>query len=115
MANLAARLERALRAAGVAITGVSVGNEADRLTWRVQPASAQAAAQPTITAFDPNDPTHEDAELDAAIKALVDTDRLTSSVVWAMIEALAPPATVAKYQAARAKIISAYKAQPWKP
>lgn len=51
MISLAARLDTALRAAGLAIAGVSVGNDADRATWKVVPASLQSAAQPIIDAF----------------------------------------------------------------
>ena len=111
---LAARLDRALRAAGVPLDGVSIGSESDRSTWRVSPASAQAAAQPVIDAFDPDDDAaHATTEMDAAIKQAVDIDGRLSAVVWAIIDQVAPPATPAKYQAARTKIIAAYKARPW--
>lgn len=70
MSTLAARLDRAIRSAGVAITGVSIGSDADRATWRVQPPDLQAAAQPTIDAFNPNDPAHVTAEKDAEIDGL---------------------------------------------
>lgn len=55
MTDFPARLDRALRAAGHAITGVSIGTEADKQTWKVQPASLQSACQPVIDAFDPTD------------------------------------------------------------
>lgn len=36
MAGIAALLDQALRAAGIPIVGVSVGTDADRLSWNVQ-------------------------------------------------------------------------------
>jgi hypothetical protein len=113
MTYLAARLDRTLRHLGLAITGVVIGRADDRTTWRVLPASLQAAAQPTIDAFNPDDPAHDVAELDAAVKAAVDDERLISAVVWAVIDTYSAPATPAKYAAARTKIIAAYKARPW--
>ena len=113
MPNIAARLDRVLRAAGLAIVGVSIGDEANRGTWKVFPVNLQAAAQPHIDAFNPDDPAHEQAELDEAVKASVDGERLISAVVWAIIDTYSAPATVTKYQAARTKIIAAYKARPW--
>jgi hypothetical protein len=52
MMNIAAQLDRTLKAAGVAIVGVSIGDRSDKSTWTVQPSTLQAAAQPTISAFD---------------------------------------------------------------
>lgn len=73
MTNVAERLEKALRNAGIAITDVSIGNLDDRSTWKVQPASLQAAAQPVIDALVL--PTaaqllDEDAQRDVDVKAL---------------------------------------------
>ena len=96
MSDIAARLDRVLRAAGVAILGVSVGNDADRRTWKVFPVTLQGAAQPHIDAFNPNDPVHEQAELDLQVKASVDDERLISAVVWAVIDTYSAPATVTK-------------------
>lgn len=114
MSTLAARLDRTLKAAGVAVVSVSIGMDTDKATWTVQPASLQGAAQSIIDAFDPNDPALDVADRDAAIKQALDTDRLISAVVWCIIDTFAAPATGAKYQAARTKIIAAYQAQPWK-
>lgn len=44
----AAVLERALRDAGVAVVGVSIGRRNDPTTWRVHPEALQADAQPII-------------------------------------------------------------------
>ena len=52
MKNLAAVLDETIRAAGVAISGVSIGVPDDKATWTVQPSNLQSAAQPTIDAFD---------------------------------------------------------------
>jgi hypothetical protein len=114
-ANLAARLDAAIRAACGPIDGVSVGDSATPGTWIVHPRSRQACAQPVIDSFNASDPAHETAELTAQATAALDTDRLTSAVVWAVIETLNPPATRAKYLAMRGRILSAYVAQPWKP
>jgi len=51
--------------------------------------------------------------LDFAVKTAVDNERLISAVVWTIIDTYSAPATVAKYQNARTKIINAYKARPW--
>ncbi len=115
MGTIAARLDQALKAAGVPITGVSIGDNQDNATWTVSPSSLQAQAQATIDAFNPNDPALALAELDAAVKSAVDDERLTSAIVWTIIDTYSAPATIAKYNTARTKIIAAYKAQPWKP
>lgn len=73
MDNTAARLDKALRAAGVAIDSVSIGRDDDRATWRVLPATLQAAAQPIIDAFvlpTPAQVLDEDAIRDVDMKAL---------------------------------------------
>ena len=53
--TLARRLDQACRAVGHPIVGVSIGRAHDRRTWAVQPAALQAACQPLIDAFDPDD------------------------------------------------------------
>lgn len=113
--SLAARVKIAVQNAGVAITDVAIGDESTKATWKVVPVSLQSAAQPTINAFDPADPTHEQNELDAGVKGYMDTERVFSALVAAIIDTYSPPFTVAKYQAARTKILNYYKAQPWKP
>lgn len=65
MNNTAERLDRALRAAGHVIIGVSIGDPADKATWAVHPPEAQDAAQPMIDAFNPDDPAILAAELTA--------------------------------------------------
>ena len=63
MINLAARLHTAIKAEDIPIVGVSIGDAANKATWKVSPQNLQAAAQPTIDAFDVNDPTHAAIEL----------------------------------------------------
>lgn len=70
MATLPDRLLRTLIAAGVAVTEVEIIDTANKASWRVAPASLQAAAQPTIDAFNPSDPAHATAEKDAEIDGL---------------------------------------------
>lgn len=104
MLSLAARLDTAIRAAGVPITGVSVGDEADRSTWRVTPPSKQAEAQPIINGFVIPDAV-----------ALLDeeaTVELSRKAVRAIAEALyecIPAPTMTKAQM-RARAIQIYKA-----
>ena len=92
---LAQRLDRALKLAGVAITGVSIGDDANRATWRVQPSSLQAAAQPTIDAFNPDDPAYVTAEHDAEIdglkplRALAEATFELKSYTWTKAQFLA--------------------------
>lgn len=63
---LARRLDGAVKVAAVPITGVSIGDPANRSTWKVAPSSLQTAAQPTIDAFNPDDPAIPLAEADAS-------------------------------------------------
>lgn len=56
MKTLAAHLDQSLRAAGIAVDGVTIGDESDRQTWRVHPKRLQAEAQPLIDAFEVPDP-----------------------------------------------------------
>jgi hypothetical protein len=64
---VAERLDRALRAAGIPIVGVSVGNDADRTTWRIDFQAAATAQHRTDgealrLSFDPLAQTAVDAE-----------------------------------------------------
>jgi len=115
MTTLAIRVLRAITTAGIQAVSVSIGNPADKSTWKVAPTNLQAAAQPTIDAFNPADPALDDADLDADVKAAIDNDRIFSAIVWTILDTYSAPATIAKFQTARTKIIAAYKAQPWKP
>lgn len=103
-----------IKAAGVAIDDILLNDPEDKSTWTVVPASLQAAAQPYIDAYNPNDPAHETAMLDRDVKALIDKERIFSAIVWAVIDTYSAPATIPKYNAARAKILSAFRTRPWK-
>ena len=117
--NVAGWVANAIRAAGVPIVGVSIGDATDRTTWKVQPSSLQSAAQPTIDSFDPDDPAYEQAELDAAVTHALDGERLSSAIVWVILKQMFPADTDAqtrtKFGVARTRIIDAYKSQSWKP
>lgn len=116
---VAARLTRAIRLVCPAIVSVRIGDRLDRVTWRVLPDDQQSCAQPIIDAFDQDDPAHEQAELAAEVTAALDTERLTSAIVWTILKQMFPADTDAqtktKYLAARTKMIDAYKSQAWKP
>lgn len=66
MTNTAIRVLKAVQAAGVPVISVTIGDDAIRATWKVQPVNLQSAAQATIDAFDPEAPTVVDAEVSAA-------------------------------------------------
>lgn len=61
--NLAARLDRAVRAVVPTLVGVSIGDTANKATWKVHPPNLQASAQATIDAFNPTDPAHDAEDL----------------------------------------------------
>jgi hypothetical protein len=80
----AERLDRALKAAGIPIIGVSIGSETDRVTWAIQYAP-QATAQHRTDgealrlSFDPASQAASDAEkADRAARA--DGDALIQAV-----------------------------------
>jgi hypothetical protein len=50
--NIAETLDGQLRAAGINVISVSIGNAADKSTWKIQPTDLQSASQSTIDAFD---------------------------------------------------------------
>ena len=110
----ATKLTRVLQVAGIAIEGVSPDATAPG-GYRISPSSLQAAAQPYIDVFNPNDPAHETAALDATVTAALDQERLISAIVWTILDTYSAPATITKYNTARTKIINAYKTKPWAP
>lgn len=111
--GLTAQVEAAIKGAGVAILGVSIGDAGNKATWRVNPENLQSAAQATIDTFNPADPAHEQAELDRMIVAEIDNGRLVGAIVWAILDTYSAPATVTKFNAAKTKIVASYKARPW--
>jgi hypothetical protein len=79
------------------------------------PRSQRAASSTTLRAATSSEQAAYDAVvLDAEVRVEMDARRLMSALVWAIIDTYSAPATVAKYQAARTKIVNAYKSQPWK-
>ena len=72
--GIAERLDTALRDAGIAIVGVSIGIAGDKSTWRVDftgkaDAAAQDSAKSVIAGFDANAP---DVAVVSPTKALAD-------------------------------------------
>lgn len=87
--TIAQSVDAAVRAAGVPIVGVSIGDPANKATWKVRPPSLQAAAQPTIDAFNPADPAHALAVADA--QAAIEYRRMNRLAMFAvMAEAYNP-------------------------
>jgi hypothetical protein len=74
---VAARLTRALKAAGIPIVGVSIGRPGDRSTWRIDYAPEATAAQRTAgealkASFDPDAVDVLAAEKDAEATRIAD-------------------------------------------
>ena len=67
MPNIAADLDRVLKRAGIAIQSVSIGDSADKSTWKVYPAVLQLRAQPHIDIFSKDDPQFVRSEADTAV------------------------------------------------
>jgi hypothetical protein len=104
MAKIAAYLDAAIRAANIAIDGVSIGDDANRATWKVTPATAQAQAQPIIDAFvlpTAAQIADEDAQRDVNEKKL-------QAVALALWEAIPSP-TLTKVQM-KNRAMAIYKA-----
>ena len=66
---IAARLDQVLRAAGLEIEGVSIGDTADKSTWKVHPATFQLRAQLYIDQFNKDDSTFVRIESDSEVAA----------------------------------------------
>lgn len=94
MSTLAERLDRTLRAAGIPIDGVAVGDEALRATWvpRYLPNATvqqRATCDALIAAFDPVAQAVLDAEtIDRATTALLQKDLLAT---LALVTSLTDP------------------------
>jgi len=103
MDGLAEYLDKALRAAGVPISGVSIGDVADRSTWLVTPSDLQAQAQPVINGFTPPTPNTlltDSATVETQQKAL----KAVAMALWECI----PAPTMTKLQL-QARAIAIYK------
>lgn len=103
MLNLAGRLDQAIRAANIAITGVSIGDFENKATWTVRPSTLQAAAQPIIDAFAMPTPAQVADEA-----ALADTTRKELQAVAMGLYECIPAPTMTKLQL-RNRIIAIWK------
>jgi hypothetical protein len=79
--NIAETLDGQLRAAGIDVISVSIGNTADKSTWKVQPTDLQSTSQSTIDAFDI--PAEETAWQWWAVRAM--RDDLLYSCDWTQL------------------------------
>jgi hypothetical protein len=91
MASIAPVVERALRVAGIPIESVSIGDPADRATWRVTFAPtatpAQQATAATILTTVAVDAAAQNAQDQRDAQALIDgAPILTKAIVLALID-----------------------------
>ena len=101
MIKTEARVEQQLRAAGVALVGMSFDNINDKSTWKVHPASLQAQAQPIIDAYvepTPEQLADEDAERET-------TNKRVMAVALALWECIPAPTMTKAQLRSRAKAI----------
>lgn len=112
--SLSAKLDRTLRAAGLAFDGVSIGRKNDKSTWSVQYGAEPTAAQEQIAAsviasFDPNHPSLVAAEAEQDAAAALDSNKPLLALARTTYRYLGPnkPATV---EAFIKEIRQAYKA-----
>ena len=105
--NIARLIDQLCRGAGHQIVGVSIGDAADKRTWRVSPSSLQAACQPIIDAFDPDDPAHAVAELDSTARDI--PRHVRALVLYYLRDKLGRNPSAAERQAAIEALVQAYK------
>lgn len=105
--TLAARLMAALVAAGVPVTEVEIDDSTNPATWQVQPSALQAAAQPTIDAFHPDDPAHVAADVDRAARQI--PRHVRAQVLYYLRDKLGRNPTGAERAAAIEALVQAYK------
>lgn len=77
MVQIAAALDVAMKAAGIPITGVSVGRPEDRASWRVDFARTATAQQISdglsiVATFDPASQIAQDGMTDNQVESLID-------------------------------------------
>jgi hypothetical protein len=89
MATVAEIVDSTLRAAGIPIVGVSIGTEADRLTWSVQfdpsATSAQRTQAASILATVAVDATAQHTQDQTDVKQFVDNLPLVQQAVYLTI------------------------------
>lgn len=98
---LTAYIDEAIRAAGVPIDSISIGDYTNRATWTVRPVSLQAQAQPIIDAYAHPTPAQlldEDAERETSEKKLL-------AVALALYECIPAPTLTKAQLRSRAKAI----------
>src|SRR3990167_5869359 len=105
--DVAGPLSRALRAAGIPIVSVSIGDVTNKATWRVQPPELQPQAQPIIDAFDPSAPAILAAELDTEARQM--PRHVRAWMLFYLRDKLGRNPTQTERQAARDALIQAYK------
>ena len=77
--------------------------------WNGTAVVAKTAAE--IMAYDN---AKRDERLNNELAARMDAERIFAALTWAILDTYSAPATINKYNEARAKIVNAYKTQPWK-
>lgn len=110
----AIELDRALRAAGVPIVGVSIGKAADKSTWRIDfdasatPQQRTQAAQ-LVATFDPKDPTIVASVRTGTATALAQSVQIRAFHLWFFRVMNQRDPTPAEVDAALAQFVQAYK------
>lgn len=101
---------RAIQAAGVPIVGMSFPDINNKATWRTNPPELQAQAQPTIDAFDPNDPAWARAEAEAKAAAFVASPQGQATLLFYLRHQFGgQEPTQADLAEARAALMEAYR------
>jgi hypothetical protein len=90
-----------LKAAGLAVDELTIGNQNNRATWMVGPSSLQAAAQPIIDAY--ADPTPEQLADEEAERET--TNKRIMAVALALWECIPAPTMTKAQLRLRAKAV----------
>lgn len=96
---IAGRLDAALRAAGIPIRGVSIGDPDDRATWVIHYAPEAtreqiAAGAALLARFDPNAVELVEAEQAAEMRALADTLMIKAFYRFHIYSTVGPDAVI---------------------
>jgi hypothetical protein len=107
-------VDRALRDAGIPISGAAVGDEQDRATWRVhyQPSATpaqRAQGDQILATIDPQDPTTVQ-NIKNDLSTTRANDELIRAVVQGLYEAIPnPPVALDTLAKLRARILQIYR------